>query len=168
MKRFLCMTGVLLAAAFAAAQNLWPEQPVCDMNGRVRRVADYANEKGCTLLVFWKTCCPNNIAMLDELYDAWSGCRDRERIRIVLVSVDDQRTAARVRPVVRSSGWGWEVVMDRNGELARSCHAVVPPQWIALDRSGKEIFRCKITRGATDSELYFDELISIIDKLEEK
>lgn len=103
--------------------------------------------------------------MIEELYEVWSEYEDEEKpIKVVLVSVDDQRTASRVRPIVSTNGWNWEVIMDKNGDLARSYNIIIPPQWLAFDQSGKEIFRSKITNGSLDSGIFFGELVGKINK----
>lgn len=113
-KAFYLSIGLLMATITGMAQNHWPEHSVQDLRGRTHSLSDYASEKGVTLFVFWKTCCPNNITMIDELKEVWQEYDNSEKpIKIVLVSVDDQRTASRVKPIVGSNGWVWDVVMDK-------------------------------------------------------
>lgn len=164
-KTFYLFVILSMATITGTAQNYWPQQSVKEMNGRTKNLADYAPERGVVLFVFWKTCCPNNITMFEELYEVWMEYdNDDMPVKIVLVSLDDQRSASRVRPIVSTNGWEWEVIMDKNGDLARLYHVIVPPQWIAFDKSGREIFRSKVTSGALDSSIYFDELITEINK----
>lgn len=85
-------------------------------------------------------------------------------LKIVLVSVDDPRTASRVRPIVGSNRWEWEVIMDTNSDLARRYNIILPPQWLALDSSGNTVFKSKITSGTLDSFIYFEELVNQINK----
>lgn len=154
-----------MATMTGVAQNYWPQHSVQDLRGRTHLLSEYASENGVTLFVFWKTCCPNNITMIEELNEAWQEYDGSERpIKIVLVSLDDQRTASRVRPIVSTNGWEWDVIMDKNGDLARMYQVIIPPQWVATDSSGKEIYRTKVTSGALDSAIYFDELITKITK----
>lgn len=160
MKRGFLLSLVLTALAVAAAaQDYWPRQEVRDLKGRSRQLAEFASAEGATLFVFWKTCCPNNITMINELKEVWQEYDSAERpVKIVLVSLDDQRSASRVGSVVGSNGWPWEVIMDRNGDVARIYNAFIPPQWIAVDPKGKVFYQSKITNGALDSAIYFDEL----------
>lgn len=162
MKRFLlALALLLLAATVSPAQDRWPQQTVRDMSGRMRSLADYAPKEGIVLFVFWKTCCPNNITMLEELYEVWLA-HDHAAlpVHVVLVSLDDQRSASRVKPIVSSNGWGWPIIMDKNGALARQFQVIMPPQWVAFDPTGREVFRSKVTNGLLDSAIYFDRLIT--------
>lgn len=168
MKRILAFASMLLCfAATVRSQDNWPQLFVRDMNGNSHDFREYAPEKGVTLFVFWKTCCPNNITMIDELNEVWEGYSNQDNpVRIVLVSVDDTRTASRVRPIVGSNRWEWDVIMDTNSDLARRYNIILPPQWLALDSSGKTVFKSKITSGTLDSYIYFEELINQINKSE--
>ena len=87
---------------------------------------------------------------------------DTAPITIVLVSVDDQRSASRVRPIVSSECWPWPVIMDRNGDLARTYQVIMPPQWVAADKHGRVIYRSKVTNGELDSAIYFEELVNTL------
>lgn len=165
MKRLYVLIVTLLVTIGGNAQNRWPQLTVRDMNGRVKNLSDYAPQDGVALFVFWKTCCPNNITMLEELYEKWvKHNHDDIPIHIVLVAIDDQRTASRVRPLVRTKGWDWPVIMDKNEDLARLYHIIIPPQWIAFDPSGQVIFRSKVSNGMLDSAIYFDEMVKEIRK----
>lgn len=166
MKRIIAILILTAALSMSAiAQNGWLQMNVKDLIGNTHKLSDFASDKGVTLFVFWKTCCPNNITMIEDLNDILLGYDDDEcPIKVVLVSVDDQRTASRVRPIVSSHGWEWEVIMDRNGDLARSLNIIMPPQWIAFDPKGNTIFRSKITNGDLDPAIYFKEMINQINK----
>jgi hypothetical protein len=40
----------------------------------------------------------------------------------------------------------------------------MPPQWVAVNSFGKIIYRSKVTNGTLDSAIYFDELITEMNK----
>jgi cytochrome c biogenesis protein CcmG/thiol:disulfide interchange protein DsbE len=166
MKRIFYLLIIALLSAFeVSAQGSWPQFYVKDLSGNTRKFSHYAPEKGVTLFVFWKTCCPNNITMIEELNEVWQEYDNPEQpVKIVLVSIDDQRTASRVRPIVSTNGWEWDVIMDRNGEMARRYNVIIPPQWIAIDTEGKVIFQSKVTNGALDSAIYFEDLTNQLNK----
>lgn len=162
--RFILIIALLSMTIECYAQEHWPQFSVKDMSGNTRNFSHYAPEKGVTLFVFWKTCCPNNITMIEELNEVWQEYDNPEQpIKIVLVSIDDQRTASRVRPIVSTNGWEWDVIMDRNGELARRYNVTIPPQWIAINTEGEVMFQSKVTNGALDSAIYFEDLTDRLD-----
>ena len=166
MKKFilLIISTLCIATLCRAQENYWFELTVKDMSGQRKKLSEYANTgNGITLFVFWKTCCPNNIRMIDELQEVWSEYDGVRPIKVVLISVDDQRSAARVKPLVKTNCWPWEVIMDKSGDLARAYNVIIPPLWIAVDSNGQEIYRAKVTNGTLDSSIYFQELASQIN-----
>ena len=165
MKKYIITIIAALCGSISVctAQSYWPNQTVQEMTGQRKPVSDYAPAKGAVLFVFWKTCCPNNITMIDELEAVWEQYHDDTAlITIVLVSVDDQRSVSRVRPIVSSECWPWPVIMDRNGDLARTYQVIMPPQWVAADKHGRVIYRSKVTNGELDSAIYFEELVNTL------
>lgn len=163
MKKCILAVFCMLLASVGYAQSVWPSHQVTDLNGKVKELSGLAPEKGLVLFVFWKTCCPNNITMIDELQDVWLEHDNEERpVKVVLVSIDDQRSISRVKPIVRTNGWEFEVILDKNMDLARIYQVNMPPQWIACDAAGKVVYRSKITNGYLDSAVYFEELIQLI------
>lgn len=138
------------------------EMYVNNMHGNSRPLKDYVDTKegNVTLLVFWRTCCPTNLSMIDSLININEEGDYTDKIKIVLVSVDDSRTSSRVLPIVKMMGWTDDVIIDSNMELAREMQVKLPPQWVALNHEGFPIYRRKIMEGESDSEYYYDELIA--------
>lgn len=138
---------------------------VTSITGESKKLGEYINfEEGqVTFFVFWKTCCPTNLNMIDSLLELYDDYEDSKLIRIFLVSVDDSRSTDRVIPVVKTKGWKSDVIIDNNMELARFMSVYTPPQWVAVDNQGKTFFRRKIMEGESDAEYYFNELITEIN-----
>ena len=155
---------LILAVANAVGQYPGMNMTVKSMDGRSCQMLRYVNpEEGhITLFVFWKTCCPTNLHMIDRLLELTNEYGEADKLSVVLVSVDDIRTANRVKPVVRMKGWEADVILDVNMELARAMSIYIPPQWVAVNHKGKPVYCRKIMEGGEDTEFYFEELIEQI------
>lgn len=166
----LILLILTIICAFSRIDAQYPGQglTVKSMEGNSKPFSSYINtEDGqVTLFVFWKTCCPTNLNMIDSLFELTDEYGESEDITVVLVSVDDTRSTDRVMPVVRTKGWKADVILDVNMELARAMSVYIPPQWVAVDCKGNPIYRRKIMEGESDAEYYFNELISEIQKNE--
>ena len=166
----LILIVLAMVATFSGIKAQYPGQGliVTSMEGNSKPFSSYINtEEGhVTLFVFWKTCCPTNLNMIDSLFEMTDEYGEAEDITVVLVSVDDTRSTDRVMPVVRTKGWKADVILDVNMELARAMSVYIPPQWVAVDCKGNPIYRRKIMEGESDAEYYFNELISEIQKNE--
>lgn len=140
------------------------DQYVKSMEGKTYPLSHYVNSDygHVTLFVFWKTCCPTNLSMIDSLLELAEEYEGNDKLTVILVSVDDSRSTTRVLPIVRTKGWKADVILDVNMELARAMSVNIPPQWVAVSNIGKPFFRRKIMEGETDSNFYFKELIDEI------
>lgn len=165
MKKLILSIFCLFHIGIGYAQDVWPSHKVTDINGKIRDLKSYAPDSGVVLFVFWKTCCPNNVTMINELQEVWLDYNDTDKpVKIVLVSVDDQRSVSRVKPIVSTNGWEFDVIIDKNMDMARMYHINIPPQWIVCDTEGNIIYRSKITNGYLGSGMYFEEIVQLIQK----
>ena len=114
MKTPLAMLTASLFMAFtfqASAQTL-PDVALKDIEGNTVNTASLVGDEGATVFCFWATWCSpckrelNNYA---ELYEDWV---DETGVRIVAVSIDDQRSVNRVAPYVNSVGWEYDILLD--------------------------------------------------------
>lgn len=167
MKQLILLISFFVVSTLSAyAQYPGMDLYVKDLHGVGKPCKSYLDKKegNVTLFVFWKTCCPANLSMIDSLIELKDDGEYSDKIKIVLVSVDDTKTSNRVLPVVKTKGWTEDVIMDSNMELARAMQVYIPPQWVAVDCDGNPIYRRKIMEGESDSEYYFNELIEHISK----
>ena len=79
-------------------------------------------------------CLLNNYA---ELYEDWV---DETGVKIVAVSIDDQRSMNRVAPYVNSVGWEYDILLDPNRDFARADVESQTLENIGATNRGFEIF----------------------------
>ena len=104
MKRLYYIFSFLLLLLIALPCNGQDISPrvVTDMDGRNKQLIQFFDgEDDIMLLIFWKTCCYNNIGMLDGLMEILEEEEYDENISIVLVNADDTRGAVRVKPIAK-------------------------------------------------------------------
>lgn len=85
-----------------------------------------------TIFSFWATWCVpciNELDAINELYMEW---RNETSVKIIAVSIDDTRSASRVRPLVNSKNWEYEILFDTNQEFKRTMNATSIPYLIIV------------------------------------
>lgn len=165
MKRFYFLISFLLLILVALPCNGQDisNRVVTDMDGRNKPLIQFFDgNDDIMLLIFWKTCCYNNLGMLDGLMEILEEEEYGENISIVLVNADDTRGAVRVKPIAKMRGWPWPVIMDTNQDLFRDYHISYMPQWIAFNRNGETVFRDDVMSGDLDPEIYIEEIVKQI------
>jgi cytochrome c biogenesis protein CcmG, thiol:disulfide interchange protein DsbE len=96
-------------------------------------VLDEVLKTGPVLVVFWATCCSGTHALmmhLDLLQERYS----ESGFTVLAISVDDNKTAARVRPWVLARRLTYPVLLDPTGDVMRLCHVTAIPHVLLVDQ----------------------------------
>ena len=56
------------------------------------------------------------------------------------ISIDDERTVAKVKPFVKSKRYPFNVLLDTNSEVARKYYAQNIPYSVLLDKTGSIVY----------------------------
>ena len=74
---------------------------------------------------------------IQEVYEEWQEEYDME---LVAISVDNARTFPRVKGVVETKGWSYEVLSDIQQELQRAMSFQDVPYTFIIDKAGKIVY----------------------------
>jgi peroxiredoxin len=91
--------------------------------------------EGPVFVSFWALWCKPCIRELDELKPIWEKHHENG-FEIVAVSQDGPRSVSRVKPMVRSKGWDFTVVLDPDKELSRAFQVIALPTSFLIDAEG--------------------------------
>lgn len=147
MQKLITLTLLLCFAAFAnatdsdtAKSNSLPSVSVKDINGQPVNFAEFANNGQITIVSFWATWCKPclvELVNIDNVYEEW---QEKYKVRLIAVSVDDSRTAPKVKPLVTSKNWTYDVLIDINSDLRRALNVTNPPTTFLIDKQGKIVY----------------------------
>ena len=90
---------------------------------------------GPVFVSFWALWCKPCIRELDELMPVWEKFHE-DGFEIVAVSQDGPRSVSRVKPMVRSKGWNFTVLLDPNKDLSRAFQVVALPTSFLIATDG--------------------------------
>ena len=74
-------------------------------------------------------------------------------MKLVAVSVDDTKTAARVRPWVDGKDWPFEVYLDQNKDFARAMNVVNVPHTFLVNGEGEIVWQHTSYQDGGEEEL---------------
>jgi len=105
------------------------------------RLSDYTALKKPLVISFWATYCGPCLDEFDavtELIDEWKKEVDFE---FIAVSIDDSRSAAKVKSLVSGRKWPFIVLIDQNQDVMRAMNVTGIPFYFIFDRNGKYVYK---------------------------
>lgn len=162
MKKLLIAILCFAFAGSLAAQNAKIPQNVTlkTLDGQNVPSSVISNDGRPVIISFWATWCkPCNreLNTIKDLYDEW---QEETGVKLVAISIDDARSANRVKPHVDGNDWPYEVYLDQNSDLKRAMNVVNVPHTFILNGEGEIMWQ---HTGYQDGGE--DELIEQVRKL---
>ena len=104
------------------------------------------------VMSFWATWClpcMEELNTINEKYDNW---QKEAKFKMYAVSTDDARTTSKVRTVVKSKGWPYNILLDPNQTLKRALNINSIPYTIIVHK-GKIVYSHVGYSAGDDDEL---------------
>jgi peroxiredoxin len=81
--------------------------------------------------------CKKELNTINEVYEEWQKKYD---MKLVAISIDDSRSATKVKPYIDGQRWEFDVLLDINQDFKRALNIQSVPFTILLDQNGKIVY----------------------------
>ena len=141
----------------------WSQIPSVDiksLNGKIINTSNFDNNGDPIIIGFWATWCKpckQELENISEIYDEW---REETNVKFIAISIDDSRNTSKIKPLVNSKGWEYEVYQDSNREFALKMGVNPIPHTFLLNGK-KEIVWEHVTYTDGDEEELYEKIIEI-------
>ena len=165
MKRLitLLLFGLMFCVMTAQNKSDLPNIILNDLDGNSINVSQIDNNGKPFVLAFWATWCPVDFKQFNAWTSVYENWVNETGVKIIAVSMDDERSCKKVKPVVEKKGWPFEVLLDVKGELKKAMHVSYPPLYFLFDGQGKLVFQ-KLGYREGDEEILYQELLKVSRK----
>lgn len=161
MKRILALLTftMILTSIFsqdhkAIFQNTIPRVDLKDINGKTVNTASIENSGNPIIISFWATWCSPCKKELNTIHDEFEDWVAETGVKLIAVSVDDERTKSRVAPYVDSKGWEYDILLDPNGEFKRAMGVNNVPHTFVIDGRGEIVYSHNNYAPGDEEKLY--------------
>ncbi len=165
-KTFLSIIATLLASLALAQNAKVPENiTIKTLDGKTVETSIIKNDGKPIIISFWATWCkPCNreLNAIKELYDDW---QQETGVKLVAISIDDTRSASKVKPHVDGNGWEYEVYLDQNQDFKRAMNVVNVPHTFLINGNGEIVWQHTSYVDGSEEELF--ELVKKVANGEE-
>ena len=131
---------------FAAYILIYPQEhlkkiqnvKVEDLDGNKVELKKYLG-KAPVLISFWATWCKPCQEELDEYQKLFNEYKTKG-FQMLGISIDNKKTAGKVKPYIQSRNYNFTVLIDSNSEAANEFNIQDVPNTFLLDKKGKIVF----------------------------
>ena len=141
MKKFLFIfTLVLFAAAHKVSAQL-PAVTLKTMDGKTVSTDTLRNNGKPFIVDFFATWCKPCNRELDPVSEVYQDWQDETGVRIFAVSIDQGQNINKVKPLVDSHNWDYDVLLDPNGDFKRALGVQMIPYVLICDGKGNIVYK---------------------------
>ena len=136
MKKTLISILFILANTFCIAQTkntTLPSVSIKSIEGKTINTDSFENQGNPIVISFWATWCKpcaKELNAISEVYDDW---QEETGVKVIAVSIDDSRNAAKVAPFANGKDWPFEIYIDANSDLKRALNVNAYPTIVYFD-----------------------------------
>ena len=132
----LILALIALPLAMAASAQL-PSVQLKNLDGKTVDTATLSNDGKPFVISFFATWCKPCNRELKAIHEVYPDWQDETGMRLIAISIDEGQNVSKVKPLVDSEGWEYEVLLDTNSELKRTLGIQSIPHVLIFDGEGK-------------------------------
>lgn len=110
------------------------------LTGESIDIKEYADNGKVTVINYWATWCAPCKRELDAIADLYPDWQKNYDMELVAVTIDDARALAKVRPLVESKGWPYDILSDSKQASQQALNFQTIPQTFVVDKEGNIVY----------------------------
>lgn len=135
------------------AQKQLPKVAVKTLDGKEVLASDFSNDGKPIIISFWATWCKPCLSELSAFNDEFEDWKEETGVKIIAISIDDARTYARVKSMVKGKDWPFEVYLDQNQNLKRALNVINVPHTLVINGKGEIVWKHTTYNPGSEEEV---------------
>jgi peroxiredoxin len=153
------MVGALMWSAPAMAADPAADFTLRDIDGASHTLSDL--EGRVVIMSFWATWCGPCKEEMPHLQKMYADL-ESEGLTVLSISIDDARSASRVKPFIKKNGYSFPVLLDRDATVISSYNpSKTLPYTVVVDREGN-VFKKHSGYNPGDEEELREEVTKLL------
>jgi hypothetical protein len=127
--------SLILLSRVGNAQDSLQQARLKSLQGKIATFSTFAKKDSLFLICFWSITSDESITELNSINANLEKWQSIKPFRFFAVSVDEGKTANRIRSTYNMNEWTFEVYSDPYGDLRRALHSNNLPQSMIVYRN---------------------------------
>jgi thiol-disulfide isomerase/thioredoxin len=141
MKQSIIILIIFLFITDGISQTKLPSIAVKKTNGEVIKLSDLSSLNKPMIISFWATYCNPCLQEFEAVADLYAEWKKEVDFEFIAISIDDSRSAAKVKSFVSGKRWPFMVLIDENQDIKRAMNVTDIPFYFIFDSNGKYVFK---------------------------
>lgn len=138
-----------------------PQVLVRGVNGKSIKASEISNDGKPIIVCIWEMSCAPCIHEFDNISKRYEIWQKETGVKLVAISIDDNRNYSRIVPLIKSKGWPFDFYQDKNQDMKRDLGISVCPATLILNSKGEIVWR-KTGYLQGDEDIIYEMLLKII------
>nr|NQU90321.1 TlpA family protein disulfide reductase [Bacteroidota bacterium] len=110
-----------------------PECQIKTLDGTPFNTSEIGNGQNPFIICFWQSCCNSNLKFMESFNDIYEELVEDTGVKVFAISVDDSRSADKIKPLVNGKGWEFDFLLDPNSDFKRIMNVNLTPHCMIYD-----------------------------------
>ena len=133
--RFLSVLVMLCACSSLFAQL--PSVKLKTLDGKTVDTSELSNDGKPFVISFFATWCKPCNRELKAIHEQYADWQEETGMKVIAISIDQAQNIHKVKPLVDSEEWEYEILLDPNSEFRRAMGVQMIPHVFIIGGDGK-------------------------------